>query len=347
MNSLRAEFLGPGAFRLALASIVFLHHTSSIGVGSAAVYLFFMLSGYWICRMWHEKYRQCERPYRTFVISRLWRLLPVFVCVNLAGVVWDAATTGHLQQLLSQGTVGETLHAGVANLAILGYASSTYQPIVPAWSLDIEMQFYLAAPLLIAAMVRLRHFWLIAGLTIAVTASSAVVLGGNLLFTSYLFFFAIGMWQAQWRVRAPDGFAWGGIALCVLVLLVLVLLKDLRPIVIGGAHKSELHEVWNPILNMAVAVLLAPYALRTVRMKGGPRDGMYADMSYSLYLVHWIGGLVLGQGFGDLPALQRLPYFLMTWVAVYALAWLVWRYVDLPVNALRRKFVLRREHAAG
>ena len=44
----------PGTFRLLLALLVVLDHFTGIMVGRAAVYLFFVLSGFWIHRMWTE-----------------------------------------------------------------------------------------------------------------------------------------------------------------------------------------------------------------------------------------------------------------------------------------------------
>ena len=73
---------GPGAFRLILASLVFVHHTSRLAIGPAAVYLFFCLSGFWIYRMWNGRYSKTVNPYLTYLISRLWRLLPTFLLVS-------------------------------------------------------------------------------------------------------------------------------------------------------------------------------------------------------------------------------------------------------------------------
>src|SRR5579863_217672 len=73
----------PGAFRLFLALMVFVNHFSSLDWGGAAVYAFFVLSGFWIETMWTERYRHCRRPYLTYMVSRVWRLAPVMVLVSL------------------------------------------------------------------------------------------------------------------------------------------------------------------------------------------------------------------------------------------------------------------------
>src|ERR1700723_1000256 len=68
----------PGLFRIALAYIVFVNHSVPIHLGSMAVYLFFMLSGYWVFQMWGREYAPTEAPYRNFIVSRFWRLMPVY-----------------------------------------------------------------------------------------------------------------------------------------------------------------------------------------------------------------------------------------------------------------------------
>ena len=50
------KFASPGAFRMALALSVFLHHTTSYNIGMSAVLIFFVLSGYWVATMWTATY---------------------------------------------------------------------------------------------------------------------------------------------------------------------------------------------------------------------------------------------------------------------------------------------------
>src|SRR5580704_4283010 len=78
--------MAPGAFRFFLATVVLVFHYSSFGVGHAPVYLFFSLSGYWVYVMWQNKYEATRDPYVTFVISRIWRLGPVFLPCSLTAL---------------------------------------------------------------------------------------------------------------------------------------------------------------------------------------------------------------------------------------------------------------------
>jgi peptidoglycan/LPS O-acetylase OafA/YrhL len=71
--------LGPGAFRLILALAVVLHHcTRFFPFGTVAVYVFFILSGYWVTRMWEERYSTSQNAYSLFVLSRSLRIFPLY-----------------------------------------------------------------------------------------------------------------------------------------------------------------------------------------------------------------------------------------------------------------------------
>jgi peptidoglycan/LPS O-acetylase OafA/YrhL len=65
------SFCGPGAFRLLLALAVLVHHSVGfIACGAPAVYLFFVLSGYWVTLLWDRKYSGLAHPYLVFWSSR-------------------------------------------------------------------------------------------------------------------------------------------------------------------------------------------------------------------------------------------------------------------------------------
>lgn len=81
------DYLYPGAFRLLLATIVVQHHYGSYALGTMAVLIFFMLSGYRIYQMYDRKYSQATSTYLTFIVSRVWRLLPIFYLANLLTIV--------------------------------------------------------------------------------------------------------------------------------------------------------------------------------------------------------------------------------------------------------------------
>src|ERR1700675_4798789 len=85
-GSKRITKIGPGFFRLFLSFVVVFHHSFPLRLGAWAVYVFFILSGFWISRMWRQRYAQTHRPLLTFVVSRWWRLAPVFLIWTVLSV---------------------------------------------------------------------------------------------------------------------------------------------------------------------------------------------------------------------------------------------------------------------
>lgn len=155
MTAFVTGITGAGSFRLALALLVFVHHTTRVSLGMTAVYVFFELSGFWICTMWNGRYAKASFPYGVYLVSRAWRLMPVFILSAI--VAWSV--------VYFQGVPVPNfnwVHRAISNIFILGYSSLWFQPNRPAWTLDVEMQFYLIAPLLILLM-RSRALWVLAG----------------------------------------------------------------------------------------------------------------------------------------------------------------------------------------
>jgi peptidoglycan/LPS O-acetylase OafA/YrhL len=68
---------------------------------------------------------------------------------------------------------------------------------------------------------------------------------------------------------------------------------------------------------------------------------MFADLSYVIYLLHWIGVLWLGR-YATAGTLQRTIHIALMWVAVTAISWVIWKFYDHPINRLRSNWVSAR-----
>src|ERR1700738_3560292 len=149
--------IGSGFFRLILASAVVLHHSSPLQLAAWAVYVFFILSGYWICRLWHQRYVHTANPLLTFLVSRWWRLAPVFFFCTALSVGSSILLEG------SRAHLARDFLWWLRQLLIAG-SNGAGTDLPPSWSLDVEMQFYLVAPLLIILFGRIGAFfrWLVA-----------------------------------------------------------------------------------------------------------------------------------------------------------------------------------------
>src|ERR1039457_628074 len=109
----------PGLFRLSLAFVVFVSHCTRLELGSAAVYLFFMLSGFWVRQMWSKEYAPTTAPYRTFIISRLWRLLPVHYIALLMLIPLQYFLWGGILPMAGW----PEIHFALSHVFLLGYAT--------------------------------------------------------------------------------------------------------------------------------------------------------------------------------------------------------------------------------
>ncbi|MDB5458164.1 MAG: acyltransferase [Caulobacter sp.] len=316
---------GPGLFRLTLAILVFAHHISRIAIGQAAVYVFFALSGYWVTTMWSRKYSATRQPYLTFLTSRLWRVLPVFLLISAGMLLWRPE--GHTSAI--------TPHLLFSQMTMLGYALLRAPPLVPAWSLDIELQFYLVTPLVVVMAAR----WPLAAIAATGTfCATAVCLGWPDTLPKYLVFFLLGAVASDRSLRASPAAALASIVGFVLVVL-FVLASPWRGLLLGGSGD---HHALTPLANCALALTLLPFALFTVTQPSGKADAAAGDLSYIVYLLHWPAALWLAMVAAQLPTLQRLPYAGLAVGGTLALGLVIWAAYDRPINRLRARWVASR-----
>ena len=318
----------PGAFRLWLALVVVLHHVTRIEIGTAPVLVFFVLSGYWVHRVWLEQYSQTGLAWFTFLVSRWWRIVPVLllgslICVPLLWLVhdpdWALVAASRSRQWMSA-------------IGVFGYALLPVRPVGPAWSLDIEMQFYLVAPLLVALVRRVSSV-LVLTLGCCVFLA-AMTLGAGVTLPSFLLFFLIGMVAAERRWSPPPVLAHSSLACAIGLALAAIVLPTGHDLVREGSSESAL-------FNMALGVLAIPFALATVGRKGDRTDAMLADQSYLVYMLHWPAIELLRH----LPLVGVTSRFAAAFVVlamVVVFSHFVWLWLDRPLNRVRKRWVQSR-----
>lgn len=332
--------LDPGAFRFFLAMLVFIHHFSSFALGGYAVYVFFVLSGYWLQRMWDERYRHTRAAYLTYIVSRIWRLAPVMILINIITILLLPLVGVPEDKVFAN----SPLHLAFSSAFMLGYAWLDYLPVGSAWSLDVEMQFYVLAPLLSAILAaRLPLLKGAAWIVLVVLAAGAISLASMGLevpsLPKYILFFVAGM--AATRIEWSNTGRWAAISAGLFVLLVIgVFLSPWRGMLIVGGNPGPL-AVWNSPFNVVLALITIPFAMYTTSRRSDGPDKMYADLSYILYLLHWVA-MQWFFTFAGAPTRVRLAVAAASFAAVPLGSWLIWRFYDKPLNRMRSRWVASR-----
>jgi peptidoglycan/LPS O-acetylase OafA/YrhL len=335
-----------GSIRFLLALAVVVVHVAKapfhLGVNSLmAVQGFYAISGFLIAFVWDVKYSKEPDGIRSFYANRAARIYflywTVLVLALLAGVIVHTAT-GRWPQYLSldmNRSLQLLLYQLVSNLTLAGssiaywlgaengslYFTSDYTSsplpvwgllaLGPAWTLELELCFYLLAPFIL----RLRLPWIV-GLCLASFA---------LRFSWYQLGHDVDPWNYRFFPFELGSFLLGAISYRVS--------KFVRPnkrvplaayvvtvIAVGLYLPPYLSEHRFLFLLAFAAVLPVIFELT----KNWPADQFLADMSFPLYLVHWPVVLLL----------YDQPSIVPTLVSVLCAALLV-VYVERPIDSWR------------
>jgi peptidoglycan/LPS O-acetylase OafA/YrhL len=197
--------------------------------GHYGVQLFFVISGFVLALPFAKSYAGGEPvSLRRYFLRRLTRLEPPYVLVMLGSFLLLRFVRGD-----EASGLWPRLAAGLFYLHGAAYAELNPINLV-AWSLEVEVQFYLLTPLLAAIFavrrVALRRALLVAAGAACVALQAAFVPEGGRLYWSlanYLQYFLAGFLLADWYRcgagrGAKRGFAWDVVSLVGWPALVLV-----------------------------------------------------------------------------------------------------------------------------
>lgn len=313
---------GPGSLRFFLAFLVLVEHVSRFQVGKVAVMAFFILSGYWVTRVYCEVYAQHNRGLSTFYKARFLRIGPLFALVALVSVIALA--------LVGQPPSPETW----LSFAMIGIASHGIDPIGVSWSLDIEMQFYLILPLLVAltGVQKPLRAVVIGGLILAwILGLTLSRLWGIETVLHYLPMFAAGMAIYFFRWQSSAALAWASLALCAMPIIWAIALPEIRGYLLHGSGD------WFADRSFAMiwAIYLIPFIAFNVRQASSWLDAHLGRLSFFVYLVHFpvIKMARALSETGGLDDLQRLICLITSLV----LAVVFYLLLDAPLERVRKR----------
>jgi peptidoglycan/LPS O-acetylase OafA/YrhL len=345
--------VSPGIFRILFAGLVVLHHSTPLRLGGWAVLVFFVLSGYWISKMWDEKYRNTQKPALTFIVSRWWRLFPVMaICICLY-FVWAGSMQGY------------SLEWCLRQLPIIG---STWRgtPLPPQWSLDVEMQFYLAfavVAVLPAALLPKRcsscSVWFLLG-ALGVIYSGWYLANGGSMEAPYLgawwglFCVGIGLHKSGWTPSKRMAVALA--ALFVAGTLAMIIWPETR----GGFWISGTEAAsrklsgqgfiahWPKLWLLAGILMFVPYLALSVRQPSPHWDRELGNWAYPVYMFHWIPrDWYYAHVDWARPFWFNLSLLTMNVFVAFAGGWLIYVFFDKPVDRWRAHWLKARLRTSG
>ena len=251
--------------------------------GHVGVQLFFVISGFILALPFARQHIEADRPVRLrdYFLRRLIRLEPPY----LIALAFMTAVAVLVQGKQLRELLPHCLASAVYGHYLLYGRGSDILPV--AWSLEIEAQFYLLAPLL-ALVFRLPTSWLrrVALLLAIVTAGGLQSLvsypahsplhGWTILSAAH--WFLAGFFLADCQVSgdleiSPRSAVWDAVGCVAWVSLLLVV-----------QQRFHLH-VLGPLVTL-VAYAAAFKGARTRRLLSHPAVYVVGGMCYTIYLYH-------------------------------------------------------------
>jgi len=335
------------------AGLVVLHHSTPLRLGGWAVLVFFVLSGYWISKMWDEKYSNAPKPVLTFIVSRWWRLFPVMaICICLY-FLWAGAMQGY------------SLDWFLRQLPIIG---STWSgtPLPPQWSLDVEMQFYLAFAVIAGLSATLLSkrcssgsVWFLLG-ALGVIYSVWYLATGGSMEAPYLgawwglFCIGIGLHKSEWTPSMRMGLALA--ALFVAGTLAMIIWPETRSgFWISGSEAASRKlsgegfiAHWPKLWLLAGILMFVPYLALNVRQPSPHWDRELGNWAYPVYMFHWIPrDWYYAHADWGRPVWFNLGLLSVNIFAAFLGGWLIYVFFDKPVDRWRAHWLKARLRSSG
>ncbi|MBW3624107.1 MAG: acyltransferase [Armatimonadetes bacterium] len=337
--------------------------------GSLAVQAFYMISGFYMTLILNEKYLPENSTYGLFLRSRLLRLFPIYWLVLTATLIvqglWPATippreeilgSLGYWKEYASTLSPLSLLYLGLTNVFLIGQDSLMYLKLnlptgslayagppnaeavhafrfllVPqAWTLAIELMFYLLAPFLVRRSV--KTLLVLIGLSVALRLVLRFQFGltydpwNYRFFPTELAFFLIGAvgYRAYRFLRASDGFkpAYSRAAFAAAVGFILLYNA---PLLAGLPAKK----------GVFLLVMAAAFPMIFLLTKNDRRDRYIGDLSYPIYITHVLIMEILrvwGWNTG-----------LITFGATLLVSLLLLEGVDRPVERFRQRMFERQK----
>ncbi len=295
--------------------------------------------------MWQQKYSKHKYSYISFLLGRWWRLAPLFIVVQLLAVAYV-------------GLGGAGNRAAVSNWKwwatqpLVAGSSQFDRLLPPSWSLDLEMQFYVVSVFLITGVMQFA-FRECACLLAALFAWGCLMLvSGSTTETArldvFMWLFLAGVmahrfhWKPSWVAQ------WTSVVAVVALIAAIIAFPQTRELVWRSGVSSSRSSHSNNMIFFAVMCLVSiPLTLGTVYRTSGLWDRWLGDLSYPLYLFHWIPREWYYSNLDwSLPAWQNGVLLLVNFGMALSGAVTLLHLVDRPVQLWHNQCLSRKTYCS-
>lgn len=331
MNGYREDIEG---FRGLAVLLAVGFHLGVFPGGFVGVDIFFVVSGFVISRLVLHELDQRTFSFASFYARRVRRLVPA-LSVTLAWAFVIGAFVLAPEDYAGQAESSIWAALGAANIYMQerdGYfaAPSELIPLLHAWSLGIEEQFYLVWPGLL--WWARRRGWPLLNLVSALFVTSLVACLVAFTFDSRLAFFAtpFRVWELALGAVAllctkP---ARGGPVHTAAALVALAVWVGAA--LIPSSSESALFSHSLPATLATAFLLTQPSAIITKGLSNKLLRAL-GQISYSLYLCHW-PLLVFFRHYRNGQTAIEHSAALLLFAGSVVIAWVTWRFVESPIR---------------
>lgn len=316
--------------------------------GGLGVTVFFFISGFIITRLLLGELNETRAiSFPNFYLRRFLRLGPALVVYLVVSLSFMAAIGWRFD--LAEPLAVLLYYANYYHIYV-GFKSAgdVLSPLGVLWSLSVEEHFYMAFPLLLLVMARRRTqlLWILAGtlvLALAWRAWLAFGIGVDRLPMDRMF---------KATDTRFDSIIWGCVAALLMerygkafvlacarpavVTLALVLLLASLVLRDPGFRESLRYSMQGfAIVVLGITLVFTDRLAPLSALLRSPAALYVGRISYSLYMYHW---LAVGMAARFLPGRPAWVVIPATLAASFAMSIASYHFVEVPAQALRRRF---------
>lgn len=332
-----------GLIRLLLAlSVVIYHMTSIFGYsplgGRMAVQSFFIISGFYMSLIIIEKYSFLSHSYRLFITNRFLRIYPIYWLVLLCTIIMLFLTSIAFltppQEPLVLTVIKNLLL--FPTLDYLVYLPQFHDRLFVslAWTLGLELQFYLVAPFIVKGNKKILLFLIFASLASRIYFTHPIRLYPDQLIDTFMtteaLFFLLGVvsykiyaYIKNFQIKKPLLKIWLLCFVCITILY-----QYISPVLASINYYFPRTLEWSYYLTLTLSI-----PLLFINSGNNKLDRLLGDLSYPVYITHFlIINLFIFFGFSKSVDLNKLLIIATTLV----IALLVNKYVSIPIEKYRQ-----------